>query len=227
MRPNHGLFGVHGALLQKVNMRDWPSHTFVGGHTVLDFLNTGDGATKVRDVEQLKSYEDVLSWSAAAGIIDDSEVKALTSAAENAPDLAAQCLNEITRQRESLYRYILAAIDGQPIPERDRRQIESSFRHASARAQLVASSAHLAAWQVGLQEAGLSLIRLRLDLAASALITGPASAHICQCEKCSWLFLDTSASKRRRWCTMAVCGNRAKGQRHYQRNRASRKMIDA
>jgi predicted RNA-binding Zn ribbon-like protein len=207
-------------------MRDWPSYTFVGGHTVLDFLNTGGGNTKARDIERLTSYEDLLSWSAAAGIIDGNEVEALAGAAEDAPDSAAHCLNELTSQRERLYRYILAAIDGRPIPELDRRQIESSFHHAAGRAQLVASSPPLAAWQVGLKNAGLSLVKLRLDLAASVLVTGAASAHICQCEKCSWLFLDTSASKRRRWCSMAVCGNRAKGQRHYHRNRASQKQRD-
>src|SRR5262249_31940750 len=110
-----------------------------------------------------------------------------------------------------------------------RRTTDSEARSTADRKQFppCLGSARLAAWQVGLKEAGLSLVKLRLDLAASALITDPASAHICQCEKCSWLFLDTSASKRRRWCSMAVCGNRAKGQRHYHRNRASRKKIDA
>jgi predicted RNA-binding Zn ribbon-like protein len=33
---------------------------------------------------------------------------------------------------------------------------------------------------------------------------------------CSWLFLDESRNRSRRWCEMSECGNRAK-QRRYQR----------
>jgi predicted RNA-binding Zn ribbon-like protein len=32
----------------------------------------------------------------------------------------------------------------------------------------------------------------------------------CQGKECGWLFLDTTKNKRRRWCEMRVCGNRAK-----------------
>lgn len=210
-------------LQKKQQMRDWPSNTFVGGHVVLDFLNTGGGDTKARDVERLVSYGDLLSWSTAAGLIDDNECAALASAAEKSPHAAKRSLTELTIQRESLYRYVLASMDGMPVAEPDRRQVEKSFHEASAQAQLVASSGQLAEWKVSVKKAGLSLIRFRLALAASSFVTDPTSADIRQCEMCSWFFLDSSASKRRRWCSMAVCGNRAKGQRHYHRNRESQK----
>src|SRR5262249_26037791 len=32
----------------------------------------------------------------------------------------------------------------------------------------------------------------------------------CSGEHCGWLFFDTTKNKRRRWCEMEVCGNRAK-----------------
>jgi predicted RNA-binding Zn ribbon-like protein len=41
----------------------------------------------------------------------------------------------------------------------------------------------------------------------------------CDGHDCGWLFLDTSKAGRRRWCSMDVCGNRAKAQR-YRRRRA-------
>jgi predicted RNA-binding Zn ribbon-like protein len=37
---------------------------------------------------------------------------------------------------------------------------------------------------------------------------------------CGWLFYDTSRNGRQRWCSMEACGNRAKGRRHYQRQRS-------
>jgi predicted RNA-binding Zn ribbon-like protein len=32
-------------------------------------------------------------------------------------------------------------------------------------------------------------------------------------DHCGWLFFDAPKSKRRRWCAMEVCGNRAKEKR--------------
>ena len=39
-------------------------------------------------------------------------------------------------------------------------------------------------------------------------------------EGCSWLFLDMSKNRSRRWCDMKVCGNRAKARRFSARYRA-------
>ena len=39
----------------------------------------------------------------------------------------------------------------------------------------------------------------------------------CEHEDCTIWFLDTSKAGRRRWCSMEVCGNRAKARRHYAR----------
>jgi len=39
----------------------------------------------------------------------------------------------------------------------------------------------------------------------------------CQNAACRWIFVDRSRNASRRWCEMAVCGNRAKGRRHRHR----------
>lgn len=43
----------------------------------------------------------------------------------------------------------------------------------------------------------------------------------CAADNCAWLFIDTSKNRSRRWCDMAVCGNRAKARRHYARARGA------
>ena len=60
-------------------------------------------------------------------------------------------------------------------------------------------------------------------LAAAELLTSPQRLKIraCAAEDCGWLFLDTSRSGRRRWCTMQSCGNRAKARRFHARAAAS------
>ncbi|MFC8368462.1 CGNR zinc finger domain-containing protein [Streptomyces sp. NPDC057239] len=57
--------------------------------------------------------------------------------------------------------------------------------------------------------------------AATDLLTDPAVTTVRQCaaEDCVLLFLP--AHPRRRWCSAARCGNRARVARHYQRHRTT------
>jgi predicted RNA-binding Zn ribbon-like protein len=57
---------------------------------------------------------------------------------------------------------------------------------------------------------------LAIAYAAADLLTGPraTSVNACSGVGCGWLFSDPRG--RRRWCEMAVCGNRAKARRHRQ-----------
>ncbi|TQK44623.1 putative RNA-binding Zn ribbon-like protein [Streptomyces sp. SLBN-118] len=57
--------------------------------------------------------------------------------------------------------------------------------------------------------------RGHLDL----LRTAPDRIRACAHEACVLHFFDTSRNGTRRWCSMAVCGNRAKASRHYARSR--------
>jgi predicted RNA-binding Zn ribbon-like protein len=64
--------------------------------------------------------------------------------------------------------------------------------------------------------------RVRLALALAVLDTtrlDPQRVRRCSRRGCVLLFHDTSKNGTRRWCDMAVCGNRAKAAAHYQRRR--------
>ena len=67
--------------------------------------------------------------------------------------------------------------------------------------------------------AGLQVPVIRLAHLAAELLTSDHldRIHRCAGPGCGWLFLDTSPNRRRRWCSMEACGNRAKARRHYQR----------
>jgi len=54
---------------------------------------------------------------------------------------------------------------------------------------------------------------------ALMLATHPEPQRLKICANCQWLFLDRSRNRSRLWCDMAVCGNRAKAKRHYDRQR--------
>jgi len=55
------------------------------------------------------------------------------------------------------------------------------------------------------------------------LLVNETLSQVKQCsgERCILVFLDTSKSKRRRWCSMESCGNRAKASAFYHSRKAS------
>jgi predicted RNA-binding Zn ribbon-like protein len=57
---------------------------------------------------------------------------------------------------------------------------------------------------------------------AADLLVSSARTDVRECasETCSWLFLDLSPRRSRRWCSMKTCGNRDKVRRFYARQRA-------
>jgi predicted RNA-binding Zn ribbon-like protein len=54
---------------------------------------------------------------------------------------------------------------------------------------------------------------------ALRLVCEPDPERMKICGHCGWLFLDRSKNRSRSWCDMAVCGNRVKASRHYNRKK--------
>jgi predicted RNA-binding Zn ribbon-like protein len=62
-----------------------------------------------------------------------------------------------------------------------------------------------------------------LAIAARAMTGGSwARLKMCPGEDCGWVFYDHSRNGSGRWCSMAVCGGRAKARAHYHRRRGAR-----
>jgi predicted RNA-binding Zn ribbon-like protein len=63
-------------------------------------------------------------------------------------------------------------------------------------------------------------IGLVLGLTAEAMLDGSWSRlKICPGDDCGWAFFDHSRNQTGRWCSMSVCGGRAKARSHYKRRR--------
>jgi predicted RNA-binding Zn ribbon-like protein len=59
-----------------------------------------------------------------------------------------------------------------------------------------------------------------LAIAARAMIDGSwERLKVCPGDRCGWAFYDHSRNQSGRWCSMAVCGGRAKARSHYRRTR--------
>ncbi|HET8872992.1 MAG TPA: CGNR zinc finger domain-containing protein [Gaiellaceae bacterium] len=182
----------------------------VADEPALDFCNTRAGWGAPQPREYLTSYDHLLVWSREAGLIAAAAVPELRRSGKREPAQAARALERALALRDGLY---TACTDSSSAGW---DTVAAEARHASAAAVLVQDAPPGRRWVIP-ESAGLDLPALEVARAAGALLDSTDLEIVGRCpgEGCGWLFLD--ARRRRRWCTMAVCGNRAKARRHAAR----------
>jgi predicted RNA-binding Zn ribbon-like protein len=184
----------------------------VADEPALDFCNTRAGWGKPEPREYLTSYDHLAVWAREAGLVAAPVAARLLRDAKREPGEASRVLQRVLALRKGLYTVCTdpsaAAWD----------TVAAEARNASAAAVLVQDEPPGRRWVIP-ESAGLDLPALELARAAGALLASTELETVGRCpgEGCGWLFLDTRG--RRRWCTMAVCGNRAKARRHAARAR--------
>ena len=185
----------------------WQEGHFVGGHPVLDLTNTVfNRSNPVADNELMNSPTDVLTWCQSIGLFKTPP--RLSDAA------ARKLVTDVQQVREHTWAVFSAVSRGEAVPADDLgRLLESAgkgLRAAQVRHIDIDNDVDSLAvdWKApGAIPAALSMQAVR------ALFTLPAD-RIRACNRCGWLFLDSSRGGRRRWCSMSTCGNREKASRH-------------
>jgi predicted RNA-binding Zn ribbon-like protein len=181
----------------------------VAGHPALDFCNTRAGWGSEQPKEYLLAPVVLAVWCREAGLISAPDARRLTAAAGNRPDQAADVLRRALALREAIYRTSLGA----SATAADWQLVSAeAVRARTASALVPGDGGAPARWQLrsGADDAPV----LAIAAAAADLLTGPLAGSVGACPGagCGWLFSDPR--RRRRWCSMAVCGNRAKARRH-------------
>src|SRR3954454_10076389 len=82
----------------------WAPLDLVGGLPCLNFANTAGGHTKIREVERIPTFSDVISWSLYAELLSPAEAKALLGLVKTKPKDAMRRVHELQAFRESLHR---------------------------------------------------------------------------------------------------------------------------
>jgi predicted RNA-binding Zn ribbon-like protein len=185
----------------------------VAGEPVLDFCNTRAGWGTAEPREYLTSYHHLLVWTREAGLVDRDLARRLQRSAERAPAEANRVLDRALALRSALY----AACTDRAAPG-SWEAVADEARRAAAVAVLDPEAPAGGRWTIP-EEAGLAVPALELARSAGAFLASADLDAVGRCpgHDCGWLFLDPSG--RRRWCVMAVCGNRAKARRHAQKVR--------
>ncbi|MEO3873330.1 ABATE domain-containing protein [Nonomuraea sp. B12E4] len=110
--------------------------------------------------------------------------------------------------REAIHRAGTAVVGGD-VPQRaDIGLINRLSRESRTYPQLTASGAHWCSWSRHPIHAALGLIAQH----AIAILGGDerSQVKVCKNPECGGLYVDTSRGQNRRWCSMNICGNRAK-----------------
>jgi predicted RNA-binding Zn ribbon-like protein len=189
-----------------------PRWVWYGGRPSLDLVNT------LRDregggVEYLREPADLADWLRAAG---HGNVAAGSDA------LGAGALAQARELREAIDAGVRAAVTGPPFPP----AALAVLNHWLSATAVVPPQLRLSGGVAELRSPdGPRTVRQVLaEIAADAaelLGTGQRSRlRICPGPGCGGRFADDSPAGRRRWCSMAVCGNRSKAAAHRQAVRA-------
>jgi predicted RNA-binding Zn ribbon-like protein len=119
--------------------------------------------------------------------------------------------------REAL-RSLLLANNGEPDDPRARAVLDAAGRRARLEATFPPDGAALVPQADGV-DAALGRI---LAAAFEAMLDGSwARLKACRGELCGWAFYDRSTNASATWCSMSVCGGRAKAGAYYRRRRAA------
>jgi predicted RNA-binding Zn ribbon-like protein len=182
--------------------------TMLGGRLAVDFANAPSfpGTTS-----QQLSWEQLISVLEGSRIVSQERGAALLSLPESDARAAAVLLARATRLRDALRQLFGALIRNTSVAPELAQPINEILRITEGHDELVHSEGR---WKLAFvaRESGLDWLLAAIARSAAEILTEGAAARLSACANpaCGLLFCDTSRTHRRRWCSMAVCGNRYK-----------------
>jgi len=182
----------------------------VGGDVAVEFANTADS---------LRSWRDLVDFLELREAVTRSEGAALRVMGERDARHCAAALDQGLRLRETIRSMLDAIAAKRPLRAGWVAEINQALAWGAGAPRLVR---HDAGWRLGFapdvvdpRRALAPIAQAMADLAASR---GGGEIKRCANPRCILYFRDASRTRRRRWCSMAVCGNRMKVAAHVRRH---------
>jgi predicted RNA-binding Zn ribbon-like protein len=206
-----------------------------GGRLCLDYTNTVEPRIGPVARDWLTGYPDLVEWARHGDVLDATAAAALLRAAAARPAAAQAAFQTAIDLREALFRLFAAIADDTAPADADLEVLRGAFAAASRHGRLVPHAGGFDWSWDGAVPAGPSggtsadpLGRPWWPVAASAveLLTHGPLDRVKKCSAdggCSWLFVDASKNRSRRWCSMNDCGSEFKSRRQTDRRRAARR----
>src|SRR3974390_2130419 len=198
-----------------------PSSSLVAGRLALDFANL---APSTHDL----SWEEFVAFLIDAKLVTEDRAARLRPLLLSEPHAIDAVILRILRLRECLASVFGSIVNEKRFPASWVEPVNEILRITEGHDELVP---HNGGWslQFVAREGGLEwLLAAIARSAAELLVEGPgAPIRRCANSSCRLFFYDDSRTHRRRWCSMAVCGNRHKVaaflRRHQGRSKEVRK----
>ena len=181
-----------------------PPHQLVAGRLALDFANLSPAAHDL-------SWDEFVSFLVDTRLVSSGRAARLRPLPRTEPHAVDSALLRILRFRESLRAIFASVVDQEPVPVSWVEPIKEILRVTEGHDELVPQQD---GWslQFVARESGLDWLLAALARSAAELLVEGPHARIRRCANpsCRLFFYDDSRTRRRRWCSMAVCGNRHK-----------------
>jgi predicted RNA-binding Zn ribbon-like protein len=186
----------------------------------LDFLNTKELVSGSL-TDHLETPEQAFDWLAARDLVHPELLERERRRAAEDPETGQRALARVRRVRDALREVADAVVQHRKAGPSALAEVNRAIR-AREVIELEQSDDGV---RVGHRHIGDpvddALARLAEPIVLEISSGRPDRFRICDNETCRWVFYDASPTGRRRWCSMASCGNRAKARRHRARVKAS------
>jgi predicted RNA-binding Zn ribbon-like protein len=203
---------------------DRPPAIFIADALALDFLNSVATPADV-EIDWIPDGEGFLEWLAQAQLVPADALKALRAQAKPGEfdDVAAQA-----RSLREWFRKFVRSRKGTPLVAGDlkkleplNRLLERDERFSRIEARHGHAGANALELRIMRRWRSPESLLLPIGEALAKFVCEEDFTHVKACEgpACTLLFADHTRGHARRWCSMAICGNRAKQAAHRERLR--------
>lgn len=193
----------------------------VGGMLCVDFGNTVLSYDNKEDA--IKSWPELVDFLGALGIVRANQIDSLKRLEQSAPEDAARTLQGALELRQGIREAVEALANRKNVSERSVQAVNRMLRLTEGYDQLAPSSGGWA-MQFVQREKRLEWLLAAIARSAADLIIEGRKAPVRKCANpdCILYFYDASRTGKRRWCSMAACGNRNKVAAFARRQRRKR-----
>lgn len=193
----------------------WTYRQFVGGNAALDLANT-----VVYPTEPAKRHDRLVDAVELGCWIDFGVGLGTLPAGLAGGRLSAADRHAAADLRDAVDAALRPVSDGRAMSGDAFGALLAQSARALAGLPIATQDGHLHGERGRVSRGRRFLAHVALE--ALSLAFSPEIGRIKTCPACAWLFIDRSRNRKRIWCDMEVCGNRAKSQRHYAAQRAAR-----
>lgn len=189
---------------------DLPAPYIVADHKGLEIVNTV-GAPYGEEMDWIVNGRELLSWMVAVALVSEEEAARLARDVPEADlNRAAATLRDL---RDEMQENIPDATPG--FLERLNALLATGRGHYEI--AMSEDGSHAMRFQPQLETAEDLIVRVVVEIAELFCLNTPERMRECDGPTCTYWFHDNTRNNRRRWCSMAVCGNRAKVKAHRAR----------